>query len=303
MPGFLDELMVVTPQQRNALTWFWNHRGRDVSWSEIRLGTGFPITTQKGIYKPRASSYALSIRRAMGTDYEDRDIEVAADGTTSFQYFQEGHDPAKTDEYFTNRSLKSCRTDGVPVGVIVQIRKKPARYRIDGLAQVDGFDDGFFRFQLLSEVSASAIGQQPLTGVPVSTEDARRRINAAIVARQGAGQFRAQALAAYGRCCAITDCDVEDALEAAHILPYRGQQTNVLTNTLLLRADLHTLLDRGLLSIDPENMRVVLAPALKTTAYAELAGTTARVPSGVDQAAFRANLLAARALLAARPAA
>lgn len=32
-------------------------------------------------------------------------------------------------------------------------------------------------------------------------------------------------------------------LEAAHVTPYLGPETNDITNGLLLRADLHTLLD------------------------------------------------------------
>jgi hypothetical protein len=44
----------------------------------------------------------------------------------------------------------------------------------------------------------------------------------AICVRRGRPAFRAALLAAYGGRCAITDCDVEDVLEAAHISPYSG---------------------------------------------------------------------------------
>ncbi len=76
----------------------------------------------------------------------------------------------------------------------------------------------------------------------------------------------------------MTRCDAVEALEAAHIRPYLGQHTNVVTNGLLLRADIHTLFDKGLLTIDADCMTVVLHPSLMTTAYRELAGKRVRLP-------------------------
>jgi HNH endonuclease len=55
---------------------------------------------------------------------------------------------------------------------------------------------------------------------------------------------------------------VLDVLEAAHIYPYRGDSTNHVANGLLLRADLHTLLDCGLPAIDPDGLRVAMAPSI-----------------------------------------
>jgi len=104
------------------------------------------------------------------------------------------------------------------------------------------------------------------------------------VARQGSGLLRAQALAAYRGRCAISDYDVEQALEAAHIVPYLGDHTNLVANALLLRADLHTLFDRQLLDIDPSDLRVRLAPELRGTAYAGLEGKPLRLPKGVKPA-------------------
>ncbi|MCH7687760.1 MAG: HNH endonuclease, partial [Planctomycetes bacterium] len=66
--------------------------------------------------------------------------------------------------------------------------------------------------------------------------------------------------------------DAVAALEAAHIVPYSGPQSNHVTNGLLLRADIHTLFDIDLIGIDPESMTVFLAPPIKKTAYAELHG-------------------------------
>lgn len=68
-----------------------------------------------------------------------------------------------------------------------------------------------------------------------------------------------------------------EVLEAAHVLPYRGEHTNRMDNGLLLRADLHTLFDCQLLWITAENT-VALAPALLATDYASLQGLQLRLP-------------------------
>jgi len=107
---------------------------------------------------------------------------------------------------------------------------------------------------------------------PNNIEDARTRINTSIVRRQGQALFRKILLEIYNYKCVITGCDAEQALEAAHIIPYLGSDTNHPTNGLLLRADIHTLFDLHLLSINPETMTVEVAPSLRNTCYKELIG-------------------------------
>ena len=98
---------------------------------------------------------------------------------------------------------------------------------------------------------------------PENVSDARNTIMRAIRERRGQQSFRDNLLGAYERRCAISGCEIVDVLEAAHITPYLGPDTNHVTNGLLLRADLHTLMDCGLLVIDPTTYAVVLAPALR----------------------------------------
>ncbi len=59
--------------------------------------------------------------------------------------------------------------------------------------------------------------------------------------------FRSILLAAYGGACAITDCKLEAVLDAAHLRDWR--ESNTVNDGILLRADLHRLLDAGLLKI------------------------------------------------------
>lgn len=131
---------------------------------------------------------------------------------------------------------------------------------------------------------------------PTNLWDARIRTVAAIVRRQGQAEFRNGLLAAYGRYCAVTGCDVEQALEAAHIYPYEGERSNDLTNGILLRADIHTLFDLGLLTID-DQYRVELAHSLLNSSYNELHGKPMRLPESDSLHPSKLALRARRELM------
>lgn len=112
---------------------------------------------------------------------------------------------------------------------------------------------------------------------PTSIEDGRQKIAALVRRRQGQSAFRRALLRAYDCRCAVTGCDIEPLLEAAHIHPYRGPDTNNIQNGLLLRADVHTLFDLGLITVSPANV-IVVARALAETDYAAFAGRPLRLP-------------------------
>lgn len=114
---------------------------------------------------------------------------------------------------------------------------------------------------------------------PNNVLDARERILAAIVRRHGQPAFRRQLLQAYAGQCAISGCNVEAVLDAAHIVPYRGPETNHPTNGLLLRTDLHALFDFGLVAVDAETMCVLIAPSLAGTCYQQYSGKRLCLPS------------------------
>jgi hypothetical protein len=124
------------------------------------------------------------------------------------------------------------------------------------------------------EGQAEAFAQRP----PIDSDhDARVYAMRAVHLRRGQPLFRARLLDAYNSRCAITGCSAVQVLEAAHVLPYRGEHTHRVDNGLLLRADLHTLFDCQLLWITAEHT-VALAPALLATGYAELAGKSLTLP-------------------------
>lgn len=99
----------------------------------------------------------------------------------------------------------------------------------------------------------------------------------AIKIRRGQAKFREGLLAAYHRTCAITGCKVVDLLEAAHIRPHAEEPNYNMTNGLLLRADIHTLFDIGLLAVD-SRFRIWIAPALLLSEYKIYDGKYLRQP-------------------------
>jgi hypothetical protein len=113
---------------------------------------------------------------------------------------------------------------------------------------------------------------------PQSVEDGRRRIFAAVHIRQGQSTFRRRLMKAYGAKCAITGMRTVWVLEAAHITAYMGAKTNTVTNGLLLRADLHTLFDLGLISIEPNERKVKVSKQLAGSTYAKLDGKKLLMP-------------------------
>jgi hypothetical protein len=113
---------------------------------------------------------------------------------------------------------------------------------------------------------------------PKGVVDARERVLSSIVKRRGQPAFRQHLLAAYNGRCAITGCGVADVLDAAHIVSYRGPDTNHPANGLLLRTDLHTLFDLKLVAVDVETMTVLVSPDLSATSYEKYRGKPISVP-------------------------
>jgi hypothetical protein len=111
-----------------------------------------------------------------------------------------------------------------------------------------------------------------LAGLPAELVERYRQVRE----RQGQQDFRRKLIEAYGGRCAVTGCDEQSVLEAAHIEGYSGRNSTV-SNGLLLRADIHTLFDAGLLWIDHQN-RVRVAAEVGYKPYRQLDGNELRRP-------------------------
>ena len=294
----------IDPGHRRRLEWFEEHQGEVSSFPAPLAGGLLLAAKAKGIYKPRELDHAVSIRINLGSPYADGVPVPTAGGGWLLSYHQEGTDPADRDRQYTNRGLMRCIDERIPVGALRELA--PARHRTQyevlGLAVPVKWSDGYFFLESLDpqaspvtdivsdvlEATARAeLDEVTAATVPADDYDARLRIYRQIVARRGQSGFRAALMDAYRGRCAVTGCDVPEALEAAHLRPYRGPESNTVPNGLLLRSDVHTLFDLRLLALDPTTRQLVVSKRLAGTQYESMSGHRVADPAADWQRSVR----------------
>jgi HNH endonuclease len=113
------------------------------------------------------------------------------------------------------------------------------------------------------EVSLSTIGGSHYDGA-VGTK--KRHVGTVV---QRDSKFRRSVMGAYGGRCAITGCPIPQVLQAAHIFPYAGRASDVVSNSVLLRRDLHALFDSFQMGIDPDTLVPKFSPSIMNLGYRE----------------------------------
>jgi putative restriction endonuclease len=105
---------------------------------------------------------------------------------------------------------------------------------------------------MLWEIACSRLESRMFHG-PGASEVPQRRWGAPslIRPRLGQGAFRVIVTDNYDRRCAVTNERTLPALDAAHIRPYADQGEHEPRNGLLLRRDIHSLFDRGYVTVTP----------------------------------------------------
>ena len=281
------------------LRWFLDRTGTVSHFPKPMKDGKFLVSRPKGIYKPADLMFALSIRLNLGSPYEDGAVFTRTDGTWYFAYHQEDPDPARRDALFTNRGLMECVWHQVPVGVLRErevVRGARPEYDVVGLAVPVAWNEGYFLFEGVGHagvIADAATETEVLLATADLVEDsvedmipddydARLRVARQIVARRGQKKLRTSLLDIYSGRCVITGTDTSHVLEAAHIRPYRGIASNILSNALLLRADLHTLLDLQLLGIHPDSRQVHLSRWLSGPTYREFDRRTILEPNAIQ---------------------
>lgn len=100
-----------------------------------------------------------------------------------------------------------------------------------------------------------------------------------IALRRGQARFKSLLLEAYAGACAVTGCMLIEILEACHVKPYSSFRDYAISNGILLRADIHTLFDIGLIKISPDDMLVHVHKSVKDEEYRKFDGRRIRQPS------------------------
>lgn len=294
-----------------AYEWFMGHSGTVGSrmWGERIPGVSgdFSISAMRGIHVPSGSAYAVSVTVKSGSIYSgsDRPLIVLPDGTWLLEYAAHRGNSGGVTISRWNDGLRNCLVDGIPVGVFIE--EGQSRY-MRYLAFVEEYDrsrdvftlHGPVTVETMSHFSSSyaelveASGRITMEydGIKASKleEDRRRFTLMRRVRREGQAAFRDRLLVAYAGRCAFTGCDVEEVLQAAHIIGYRGNQSNVVPNGLLLRADVHLLYDSSLISVEPDTYRMVASRRLADSPYGDLSGREITLPEKTHARPSRACL-------------
>lgn len=150
--------------------------------------------------------------------------------------------------------------------------------------------------QLRRAVTATASPEEASLARELPDEAGERYGRPVLVSpRLGQGTFRVLVTDAYDRRCALTGERVLPVLEAAHIRPYAQLGPHRVDNGLLLRSDLHTLLDQGYVTVTPEFALEVSARIRDEfengKAYYALRGSSIRLPARTVDRPGREHLI------------
>lgn len=300
----LDSILAtLTPEHGRALEWFVEHEGEvgPRPWRQhgqsVVPGVSMAMTAERGIHKPAELQWALSIGATRESLYMDGPPTPVDEYTWVLPY--RAHEGADGTGYASkwNRALLRNVRDRIPVGVFVPA-DDGANLNL-GLAMPEHYDPSSGTFLLRGPMrhSQSAATWESLPDASDETEVAlhaeeepAERTMTLVLRRRAQEAFRESLLQAYGRRCCITQYDAPDALQAAHILSYSGRSSQLPQNGLLLRADLHLLFDRHLVSVDPDSLRVSVSSEVQRTRYAGLAGSPVNPTTHPSQAPDRRRL-------------
>lgn len=112
------------------------------------------------------------------------------------------------------------------------------------------------------ELIGAQIEEDDLSGFdPQYISTARQFTLRSVCVRRGQPQFRNALMTSYDSHCCVTGEGALPALEAAHIHPYLGTDTNHPSNGLLLRSDWHTIFDLGLWALE-DDLTIRVSPLL-----------------------------------------
>lgn len=290
---------LVPKQFELGYDWFLAHEGQVIQQLPFGKGTptetGYPLARQSGIHSPSEKTmtypgkrYVLSVHSSDLDRYPDKEPIVLDDGTWVIDYAAQDNRPSKTKQDY-NGWLINCLTDGVPVGIMT--KRSEGGYLVRGLAFVENYNPVSHSFllhgpvnhetqlrgcfDLIDLASLSRTDREGLENEGV----AEQQKLALRVQRRRQDAFRKILLNAYESRCAVTGTCVPEVLQAAHIEPYRGQQSQSVDNGILLRADIHLLFDTRLLGIEPLNHTIVLHDRLRNGEYSTFDGKAIVMPA------------------------
>lgn len=219
------------------------------------------INPQRGIFKPTAMKYALSIktvvpRKGARIWYDDQKAahNQVYNGDETVAYSFMGTNPEAAD----NRWLRQAMENRVPL--IYFLGAFPGHYHAIIPVTIVGWDAK----SLQAQVSMGLPGE--LRADPQETTLERRYALRQVKARLHQTLFRAAVIAAYDGRCALSGLPETSLLDAAHIAADGDELLGqpIVTNGLPLTKLHHAAFDNHLIGVDP-NYRIVVSDRLLAT--------------------------------------
>jgi len=143
--------------------------------------------------------------------------------------------------------------------------------------ETTGLIYGFLQGRTLTPSDAGEEQTEARVAFEGSMTDTREQVLRSIRVRRGQKNFRDRLIQRYGAKCMASGTETMDVVEAAHIDPFRGESDHHPDNGLLLRADLHTLFDLNLMSVDPYTLELHFHPDILDGFYREIQGRVLRI--------------------------
>lgn len=220
--------------------------------------------TQKGIYKPKGSEYALWIRHTLKGPYPDKELIPLPDGSWNYEYSPEGNKNSIDFSLSTNKALRRSMEGGVPIAVFIQrdIPGSKSMYEVMGLAYVIGYDETHFRIHGEPiDMEAKPIDEYDIPAFE-PFEPSFMRLTMSLK-RQRVKLFQTGIRRLYHEKCSLCEIGYHFngqpiGLEAAHLIPFSDNGTSKdLRNGILLCNNHHALFDENLWTFD-EDYRVIV---------------------------------------------
>ncbi len=215
--------------------------------------------TQKGIYKPQNSEYALWIRQTLRGIYPDQEPDVLPDGSWLYKYTPEAKDGRTDLSLSTNRALFSSMRDRVPVGVFIQRESRDAQrtYEVMGLAFVEDYDGTHFTLHGEPiDIEAEPMARQAIPHF--EPFDPSELSIASSIRNMRRKAFQTGVRRLYHEKCSLCELGYHFkgepiGIEAAHLIPVKDNGTSKdLRNGILLCSNHHNLFDRYLWTLDQD---------------------------------------------------
>lgn len=198
-------------------------------------------------------SKGISIQWDDSVEYIGIDLSSLVDANTQIATTLEWWPKEKEwITYSTTSHIRCLSSGGVEIQVEYDKHRNPHLDADDicwgtSIIRIEqGAQEGEAEWLDLDDTSSNGVSKWKKIDIPLIGEKAKEKTSRL---KRQQEQFRLLLLA-YDKCCVLTGEKTESALEAAHIIPASRGGAEVIENGILLRADIHRLLDNNLISLN-----------------------------------------------------